>query len=201
MSDVDARDRGRAWRMGKGERIMLQVRRVCALVCAVALGSIVSSGLMVRADTDTTKPVKVAGILFDKKDDWITVKADGEDEPVKYVIPSSNKGLVKAMKLIFNAARVQLTYKADGDTRQLVSCKRQVGQPRGTVTGEVVKVHNNFWVEVKPKKGVADAYAPGANFKDKAFMEKLRSLQPGDKVTIQYYTDFERRRIVKLKKH
>ena len=105
---------------------------------------------------------KVAGILIDKKDNWITVKADGEDEPVKYLVgKDSDKKLVEALKTIFNASRVQLTYKKDGDSRQLVSIKKQVLKASGTVTGVVVKVYNDFWVEVKPKNGPSDAYAPG----------------------------------------
>jgi hypothetical protein len=36
---------------------------------------------------------------------------------------------------------------------------------------------------VKPKNGPSDAYAPGANFQNKAFMDMLRGLQKGDSVT------------------
>jgi hypothetical protein len=144
---------------------------------------------------------KVTGIYIDGRGEWITVKADGEDEPVKYVIDPSDKKLQDAFKSIFNASRVQLTYKADGDSRKLVSIKKQVLRASGTVTGEVVKVYNGFWVEVKPKNGLADAYAAGANYNDKAFMEKLKGLQPGDSVTITFTTDFERHRIKTLRKN
>lgn len=146
---------------------------------------------------------KVAGILIDKKDNWLTVKADGEDEPVKYVLDkNADKKLQDSFKNIFNASRVQLTYKKDGDARQLVSIQRQVLKVSGTVTGVVVKVHNDFWVEVKPKDGPADAFAPGAlNYKDKDFMALLRGLKKGDSVTITYNTDFERHRILTLRKN
>ncbi len=142
---------------------------------------------------------KVAGIIFDKKDNWLTVKIDGDDEPSKYVIDPTNRQLVETLKGIFGASRVQLAYKQDGDSRKLVSIKRQVLKDKGSVTGEVVKVHNDFWVEVKPKNGVADAYAPGANYNDKEFMAKLKGLKPGESVTIQFYTDFERHRIESLR--
>jgi len=125
---------------------------------------------------------KVAGILIDKKDTWL---ADGEDEPVKYLIAKdADKKLVKALKTIFNASRVQLTYKKDGDSRQLVSIKKQILKASGTVTGVVVKVYDQFWIEVKPKVGPSDAYAPGANYKNKDFMTKLRASKKGDSVTI-----------------
>ena len=143
---------------------------------------------------------KIAGILIDKKDNWITVKADGEDEPVRYVLDAPDKKLAEAFKVVFNACRVQLTYKQAGDSRQLVSIKRQILKADGTVTGEVVKVYNDFWVEVKPENGLADAYAPGANYSDKDFMAKLRGLQEGDSVTIRFTTDFERHRIISLRK-
>jgi hypothetical protein len=144
---------------------------------------------------------KVAGILIEKKDDTITVKADGEDDPVKYVInKDTDKKVTDAMKGIFNASRVQLTYKKDGDKRQLVSVKKQILKASGTVTGAVVKVYDDFWVEVKPKDGLADAYAPNAtNYKDKDFMATLKGLKKGDSVTITFNTDGERHRILKLR--
>ncbi len=148
-------------------------------------------------------PTRVAGIMFDYNRDarWITVKADGEKEPVKYLIPDdADKALKEALKTSFNAARVQLTYKKDGDDRKLVNIKRQILKKDGTITGVVVGLYNNFWIEVKPRTGVADAFAPGGNFKDKVFMEKFRALKPGDSVTIKYTTDGERHRILELQK-
>jgi hypothetical protein len=138
---------------------------------------------------------------FDRKNNWITVKADGDDDPVKYLIDPSNRKLAERLQTVFNASRVRLTYKAEGDSRRLVNIQRQILQESGTVTGVVVKVHNDFWIELKPKKGVADAFAPGANYNDKAFMTKLKALQPGDLVTIRFTTDFERHRIVALRKN
>jgi hypothetical protein len=82
-----------------------------------------------------------------------------------------------------------------------VSIKRHIIKQTGTITGEVIKVYNDFWVEVKPKTGLADAFAPGANYNDKEFMAKLKGLQPGDSVTITYTTDFERHRIQALRKN
>jgi hypothetical protein len=145
---------------------------------------------------------KVAGILIDKKDNWFTVKADGEEEPVKYLVDGTNKKLTEAMKGIFNASRVQLTYKQDGDSRQLASIKRQVLKVSGTMTGTVVKVYNDFWVEVKFKDGPNNAFAPSVNnYKNKAFMDALKGLQPGESVTITFSTDFERHRIEWFRKN
>jgi hypothetical protein len=178
---------------------MMTCRKSWTLGCAGLLLSILGSSTFIKAaDDDPKKEIRVAGILFEKKDDSITVKADGEDEPVKYVVNKDDKKQVESLKKIFNAARVQLTFKKDGDSRQLVSIKKQVLKDSGTFTGKVVKVHNDFWVEVKPKDGLADAFAPGANYNDKEFMAKLKGLKPGDSVTIKYNTDFERHRIQSL---
>ncbi|MGP0066851.1 MAG: hypothetical protein ACLQGP_25080 [Isosphaeraceae bacterium] len=149
------------------------------------------------------REIRVAGIMFDfdRKNNWMTVKADGEDEPVKYHIDPSERKLAEGLQTVFNASRVRLTYKAEGGSRRLVKIQRQILQESGTVTGVVVKVHNDFWIELKPKKGVADAFAPGANYNDKAFMAKLKALQPGDSVTIRFTTDFERHRILALRKN
>jgi hypothetical protein len=154
------------------------------------------------ADKDAAKDGgKAAGIYVERVGDSITVKVDGEDEPVKYTVDPSDKKLQDAFKSVFGACRVQLTYKNDGDSRRLVSIKRQILKATGTITGTVVKIYNNFWVEVKPKTGLADAFAPGANYNDKEFMEKFHSLQPGDSVMITYTTDFERHRIKTLRKN
>ena len=64
---------------------MFRSRGLPTLLCVVTLFTVLeSSSTAPAADKDAAKEGKVAGILIDKKDDWITVKADGEDEPVKY---------------------------------------------------------------------------------------------------------------------
>jgi hypothetical protein len=180
---------------------MLRCQEFLTLFGAIMIFAVLGSPPVApAADKDDTG--KVAGILIDKKDNWITVKADGEDEPIKYLVGDGDKKVTDALKSIFGASRVQLTYKKDGDSRQLVSIKRQVLKASGTVTGVVVKVYNDFWVEVKPKNAVSDAYAPDAtNYNNKDFMAKLKGLQKGDSVTIMFTTDSERHRIVTLKKN
>jgi hypothetical protein len=172
---------------------MSRCRGLAVLSCAVVL-----AGAMPCAAAEP-EGGQVAGILVEKKEDWITVKTDGEQEPVKYVLKDPDKKLAEAFKNVYNAGRVQLTYKKDGDERRLVSIKRQIFKATGTFTGQVVKLHDNFWIEVKPRNGLADAFAPGGNFKDKAFMDTLRGLKPGDTVTIAYVTDGERHRIQTLR--
>lgn len=180
---------------------MRHVQRFLALVCFMVF-ALQAHTRGAAADKEDAKDVKVAGILVAKTDTTLTIKADGEDEPVKYPVPKSDKKVTDALKSIFDASRVTLTYKKDGEGRQLTGIARQVLKKSGTVTGTVVKVYNDFWVEVKPKDGVSDAYAPnGTNYKDKEFMETLKGLKPGESVTIKFVTDGERHRIETLKKN
>jgi hypothetical protein len=77
-------------------------RAFLKLPCAIVLLTALSSNpIATAADKDASKEGgKVAGILIDKKDDWITVKADGEDEPVKYLIGGDpGKKVAESMKI------------------------------------------------------------------------------------------------------
>ena len=102
-----------------------------------------------------------------------------EDEPVKYLIDGSDKKVTESLKGIFNASRVQLTYKQEGETRQLTGMKKQVLKASGTITGNVVKVYNDFWVEVKPKSGVADAFAPGSQLQRQRIHGEIKRIAAG----------------------
>jgi hypothetical protein len=104
---------------------MSKCQRFCSVVLFAILGL---PPVAPAANNDVAQDDgKVAGILIEKKDNWLTVKADGEDEPVKYLVAkAADKKLFEALKITFNASRVQLTYKKDGDSRQLVSIKKQV---------------------------------------------------------------------------
>ena len=181
-----------------GEMAML--RRLCCVVMLVTILGLPPAAPAAGKEGGPNDG-KIAGILIDKKENWLTVKADGDDEPVKYLIgKDSDKKLIEALKSTFNASRVQLTYKKDGDSRQLVSIKKQVLKTAGTVTGVVVKVHDKFWIELKPKDGPADAFAPGStNYNNKEFMATLNGLKKGDSVTITFNTDFDRHRILTLR--
>ena len=134
------------------------------------------------------------GIVTDKKDDWILIKVDNQAEPIKYVVPDhADPKLLAALKTIFTVARVQVSYTNDGDVHRLVSIKRDMSRPKGTVTGEVLSTHD-FWLEVKPKDGPPDGYSPGgAGWK--AMADKLKTIKKGDTVTIKFYSDGERKRI------
>jgi hypothetical protein len=189
-----------AWEPLIGEAIMLKYQGVLTLLGAVLLW-LSSSGIAV-AQADAKKSGKISGLLIEKNADSILVRTDKEEEPVKYTIDEKNKKQAAALKTVNTGSRVQLTFKTDGDSRQLVMIKRAVLAGSGTVRGTVVKVHGDSWVEVKLKSGNYEGFAPNArSLKDKAFMDRLKALQPGDSVVIQFATDAERRRIVAFKKN
>ncbi len=180
---------------------MLKCQGILTLIGAVLLLAVGSSRAMGQDTKPAKKSGKLSGVLISKSNDSIMVHVDKEEEPTKFTIDEKNKKQAAQLKGVFDGGRVQLTYKTEGDNRQLVGITRQVLQQTGTVTGTVVKVHNDFWFEVKLKSGLYEGFAPnGRNYKDKAFMDRLKALQSGDTVTVQFTTDGERHRIVAFKK-
>jgi hypothetical protein len=174
------------------------VSRVALFFCGLAL--LAASTLTPAADKEK-KSNKVSGIVIaDEKGKSITVKGDGDEEPVKYVVPDgTDKKVLETLKTTYTVSRVQLTYKLNGETRELVTIQRERLAPSGTVTGVVQAVHDSWWVEVKPKKGVADGYAPKFP-SPKEMVDKVKALEKGDIVTIRFTSDNERHRIESIEK-
>jgi hypothetical protein len=172
-------------------------------LCGVALLTALWPDSAGRAQEKKEAPKSgtVSGTVTDKKDKTITVRPDGAEDPVTYDFSAStDKAMLNALNHIFSVGRVQLTYKMDGDTRRLVSIKKIVLRPTGTVTGVVL--HNNgWWIEVKPTNGPSEGYAAHFPFeKAKDIMDKMKGLEKGDIVTITFVTDGERHRIDTLQK-
>jgi hypothetical protein len=179
-------------------RPMMLLRQLAVVTfCAVLLlGS--SPPAARAADKDPPKKaVAVQGVLMASGDTWIKVWGDKEKEPVTYQFgQGSEKRMRKAMNGIFHATRLQLTYKLDGDKRQLVSIRSLMKKTTGTVTGEVVFNEGGWWIVLKFKSGVRNAYAvKGTPDKD-----KVKELQKGDVVTVRFSTDSERHRIEAFQK-
>jgi hypothetical protein len=178
------------------------------VLCVLLLAALASAPLAWAGGKDTPKKViTVSGILMDKRDDWLTVRADKEEKAVKYVIRPADKRLRNAAKRIFTISRVNLRYRLNDDTRELVSIAKAATPAKGMVTG-VVLDSTDFWVLVKPRSGPPDAFAtlPVSAFRGpaqaayKATLAKLKALEKGDVVRIQFTTDFERHRILTLEK-
>lgn len=187
----------------KGEVTMLRCPLAVPGSCAAILLSVLSLRAVPFVGPAEALKQKgtVAGVVIDKRDTWMAVKADGENQPVKYVLPGHpDESLRKAWESIFTAGRVQLTYQVKEETRKLVRLRRQVLQDKGWAQGVVV--HNyGWWIEVKLPNGISDGFAANFPFdKNKAMMDKLKELEEGDVVTIGFTTDGERHRIQALQK-
>ncbi|HZY89624.1 MAG TPA: hypothetical protein VFE78_32685 [Gemmataceae bacterium] len=170
---------------------------LAALLLAILSSSAVSG--------DDKRPAadkgKAAGILIQRDKRTLLIRPDGEDQPVKYLLPDSpDAKLAAALKGLFTVQRVRITYQTVGDTRQITGLVRSPGKANGVITGKVIAVHDNFWVEVKPSNGPPEGFAAGAPDRSAPILATLKTLEKGDTVTIRYYTDFERHRIVSIRK-
>jgi transglutaminase superfamily protein len=154
-----------------------------------------------QENTKNQHGVGITGILTDRQDTWIMVKADGEDEAVRYIVgEGADKSLPQELQSIFTVNRVRLVYTLEGDSRQLISIKKQPTNASGTVTGQVLQNHT-WWIEVKPTTGPPDGYAAHFPFdQSKEVVQTLEGLKRGDIVTIRFTTDSERHRIESIRK-
>ena len=184
---------------------MLTNGRLAAMVLAAALlaeGAAADAPKQASQGKGQGKTIAAAGIVTDVKDKggFVMIWTDGEDAPAKYVFAKGFDktvfGFPPAGKAIFTVGRVHFTYSKSDDTRQVLRMKKEKPRARGTVTGQVMFA-NDFWVAVKPKKGRLEGYAVGPPAW-KEMGKRLKELQKGDIVTIKFYTDIERHRIVTL---
>ena len=152
------------------------------------------------ADKEKSKGGPVGGIIIGKNDKTMTVVIDGQEEVTSFKLPAgASPQMVKTWKSLYPAARVRLSYQMDGNDRVLSGLSKPPSLAKGTITGTVVKNYG-WWVAVKPTSGPPDAYAFVYPAPTKAVKETMKSLEKGDTVAIQYYTDFERHRIIGMRK-
>ena len=174
----------------------------------LAMAALLAGGILVAALQADSKPAKggkeggpiTAGaiLMSDANKDSLMAFTDGEDAPVKYVFGDKlDKSMLGVMKMggLFSWSRIVITYTRDGDTRTLLSIRKDTVPAKGMVTGTVI-YHTDFGVIVKPPKGPPDGYA--LNFPPAANADKLKALNPGDVVAIKFHTDIERHRIDSL---
>lgn len=147
-----------------------------------------------------TVKTTVGGLLTDFNDKGVTIQIDDEDQPTTFLYDGNITKEALTHTQIFPVDRVNIKFKIDGDDKKLVSISKVPGKASGVVIGKVLKVYNNFWVAVKPNNGGAiEGFAlnwPPEKFKQSH--DLIKTLQPGDTVAIQYATDFERHRILKM---
>src|SRR6185437_15923970 len=110
---------------------------VGALVVVLGVPGLVP--LARAVDEDKKTGGTVAGIVvfgrgsggYDNKK--IKVLLDGQEEPVEYVLPAeASRQLQKSWNNTFLACRVRLTYKMNGDVREVTRMAKPPSRARGT---------------------------------------------------------------------
>jgi len=179
---------------------MLTRGRIDAILLGAALTAV---GVMADAPKDSSKPAQASGLLTEvhDKEGFVMIWPDGEESPIKYVLADSfdkkTFGFPPACKGVFSPDRVKFTYSTAGDARTVLVMDKEPQQAKGAVTG-IAMFASDFWVAVKPKNGPLDGYAMGRPPGWQEIGERLKTVQKGDTVTISFYTDVERHRIVTL---
>ena len=178
---------------------MITRRRIVAALLSTASAAIA----VIAAVPPGPGRVAGAGIVteLNDKERWVMIWTDGEESPVKYLLADTfdmkTFGFPPERKGVFSPDRVKFTYTIAGDVRTVLVMDKEPQLARGTVTGTVM-FSNDFWVAVKPRNGPLDGFAMGRSPGWQALGERLKALQRGDTVTITFYTDVERHRIVTM---
>jgi hypothetical protein len=154
----------------------------------------------------------VTGILTNKGSEWIEVKAEGDNESVRYMPMWHNGGLDRAtldvIKKLITTNLVKVQWQIQENRRRIVSVEMIIpSAKRGNATGKVVAVSEK-WFDLKPDGGgYTERYMPkwigGAPDKggglEKDMVRRIRELKKGDKILVQWIYD-ERKRIVGISK-
>jgi len=144
----------------------------------------------------------ITGILVEKGERTIEVKADGDKAARLYYYGDRMAAIVK--KLI-GSNRVKLAWRPDGNKRALVAIEMLVPEEKeGRFVG-VVTAKGKYWVDVKPgDEEPSERYMPewvrregSDGALDKKMIEKIAQLRVGDVVRIDWKYD-ERKRVVEL---
>ena len=146
----------------------------------------------------------VTGIVTAKTAKDITVKAEGAQQPRRYLLPSQAGGapsadLQAAMKMVLPSDLVSLQWQ--GDQEPVVTSIHTI-HPKtrfGVVTGTVVTVEPNGFgkvpcLDVKPRgRGFTERYVPhwdiAANRPDANLTRAIAGLHAGDQVKIIWFYD------------
>jgi len=188
-----------------------------SLIYVFLLACLLGSTVAITAEEQKAPTTgTLTGILTAKGSNWIEVKADGEQDAVRYIpywrggMPKDGGGFDKAMLETINKLvvpnRVKLSWEKQEHLR-IVSVDMLLSQEKsGTVTG-VITALGKDWIEVKAdgKDGVAERYMPrwigknpseGGGF-DKVMLQIIAGLKVGARVELKWIRD-ERKRVIDL---
>jgi serine/threonine-protein kinase len=170
------------------------------------------SALRARAEQVAGRSGTVLGILTNKGDDWIEVKADEDGLERRYtpLVDSAGRpdaGTKKAISGLVSPNRVSLTWRLQGGHRRIVDVRMlPPGGDKGTVVGTVA-AKSMQWIEVKPDDGPPERFMPrwvggmpheGGGF-EKELLVALLTVNVGDRAKLDWVYDL-RKRVVAVKR-
>jgi hypothetical protein len=183
---------------------------VVAGLLVAALGGIAAGQ---EKKKDEPRKGSVTGAVTAKGDNWVEVKADGEEKARKYYFPPKDAALAKSVQGLAVDTRVSLDW-VFGERFRLVMIEplKKAGKGdkkeearKGTVTGEVTAKGDN-WIEVKADgeekarryvphwKGGMPAQGGGP---DKEMVAKIKETPLKARVKLDWEFE-ERTRVVKI---
>ena len=196
--------------------MMIRLGKLSLVLSVAALSVGVWGVRVLQAEPPKTPAIapasgKVTGIVTDKKDNEIMVKAEGEAEAKPYLLAApgaTQSATVQAgMKSVFASNLVVLEWKMQQDQMVLTAIHSIMPKERvGMVTGIVVAcdpggLKGVAYIDVKPAQGPTERYWPGFSPAAKGFdpetVKAIAAVKVGDKVSVAWYTD-ERKRVKKV---
>lgn len=184
---------------------------------AIALGLAAAISLAAGAQQKKDEPRKgaVTGVVTAQADNWIEVKADGEEKARRYHCPKKSTDLMKLITAAKVDSRIRLEWQF-GEVYRITKFEilRKTGTDpdrkpdesrKGTVTGVVAGKGDN-WIEVRADgEEKARRYVPhwkgGApndgGGPDKEMVARLKEIPVGSRVQLGWEFE-ERPRVVKI---
>ncbi len=219
--ETELKNRTPTWSREEKKSMIANRVFACGLAGAVFVGGICAG--VTRAAEEQEKPQKAApgakpqhgrvtGILLAKDDKSITIKAEGEQEPTRYLLPApggSKTDVRAAVKGIFVPNLVAMEW--EGQDEPVVTAiapivpKHRTGVTTGTIVAQASGKEN--YIEVKPAgRGFTERYwppfvgnsRPSLGGFDKQVIETIAKLKVGDRVRVGWYCD-ERKRAAQVK--
>jgi hypothetical protein len=148
------------------------------------------------------------GIVTDKGPDWIALKEDGEDVPLRYV-PQKGAGggfdaeMLKTIKGIITLNRARYSWKLDRGRLQVIQIQiLKPGRQAGVIIGTITFKHGSC-IEVKPAGAPPERLIPRwqggmpsqGGGPEKKIVKALAPFVVGDKVKVDWVYD-DRKRVV-----
>lgn len=151
------------------------------------------------------------GPVFKKGEEFISVKLEGEHEPVRFAPKMAERrmdpGLLEKLRDTREGGRVQFAWKTIQGQRRIVGMQVFDHAPKtGRFTG-TIQEKDEGWIRVKNEEGRSEKFVPRwiggmpaqGGGPDREMVNKLNHLKPGERVRIDYEIN-EGMRILRIDK-